>query len=180
MSVAYFYSNFFIRLRVKAIMDRQYEIRRAELDDANDIHGVLLAAFEEYRQYYTPEGFFDTVMSEDIVKKRMKEMTLYVAIDLNGKIIGTIGWLKVSVEEGHIRGMAVIPERQGKNSPATDLLLAVENDARSKGCSFLTLDTTNPLKRAQNFYKKHGFRETGKIGDFFGSIICEYAKTIRN
>ncbi len=160
-------------------MDKRYEIRRAEFYDAKDIHGVLLAAFEEYRQFYTPEGFSDTVMSEDTVKKRMKEMTLYVAIDQNGKLIGTIGWLKVRTDEGHIRGMAVLPDRQGKNSPAKDLLLTVEGDALSRGCSILTLDTTSPLKRAQSFYKKHGFRETGKTGDFFGSIIYEYAKKIK-
>lgn len=157
-------------------MDKQYEIRRAESDDAKDIHGVLLAAFEEYRQFYTPEGFLDTVMSEDAIKKRMKEMTLYVAIDQNGKVIGTIGWQKVSEKEGHIRGMAVLPEKQGKNSPALALLRAVENNARPKGCTYLTLDTTAPLKRAQSFYKKHGFKETGKTGDFFGSIVYEYSK----
>ena len=105
-------------------------------------------------------------------------MSLYVAVDQEGLIIGTIGWQKVSTDEGHIRGMAVIPKRQGKTSPAATLLKIVEDDARSKGCNILTLDTTKVLKRAQNFYKKHGFKKTGKTGDFFGSIIYEYAKKI--
>lgn len=159
-------------------MNRDYIIRQAEFQDAKNIHRVILAAFEEYRNYYTPEGFADTVMSEQVAIERMKEMTLYVAIDQNGTVIGTIGWQKLSEKEGHIRGMAVLPKNQGENSPATDLLQAVENDARSKGCTYLTLDTTNPLKRAQNFYKKSGFKETGKIGDFFSSKIYEYAKKI--
>ena len=54
----------------------------------------------------------------------------------------------------------------------------VEDDARSKGCSILTLDTTEVLQRAQMFYKKHGFKKTGKTSDFFGSTIYEYAKEI--
>ncbi|MFX1350331.1 MAG: GNAT family N-acetyltransferase, partial [Promethearchaeota archaeon] len=121
-----------------------------------------MAAFEEFRHHYTPEGFADTVMSEDAVKERMKEMTIHVAVDQTGKVIGTIGWQKVSEKEGHIRGMAVHPKWQGKNSPATALLQIVENEARLEGCAFLTLDTTAVLKRAQNFYKKNGFKKTGK------------------
>ena len=74
--------------------------------------------------------------------------------------------------------MVVIPEKQGKTSPTATLLKTVEDHAGSKGCNILTLDTTIVLKRAQNFYKKHGFKKTGKTGDFFGSIIYEYAKKI--
>lgn len=159
-------------------MKEDFIIRKAEFQDAKSIHKVVLVAFEEYRHYYTPEGFADTVMSEQAAIERMKEMTLYVAIDQNGMVIGTIGWQKLSEKEGHIRGMAVLPERQGKNSPATELLQVVENDAQSRGCTFLTLDTTSPLKRAQHFYKKCGFKETDKTGDFFGLTIYEYAKKI--
>ena len=159
-------------------MDRDYSIRRAILNDAKGIYEVLLAAFEEYRQYYTPEGFGDTVMAEEVVRERMGKMILYVAVDQKKKIIGTIGWQKINNKEGHIRGMAVHPKWQGKNSPSTALLEVVEKDAQSRGCTFLTLDTTTVLKRAQNFYKKQGFKETGKTGNFFGSTIYEFAKEI--
>lgn len=157
-------------------MKVDFIIRQAKLEDANGIHEVILTAFEEYRQFYTTEGFADTVMSEKVAVERMKEMSLYVAVDQESNIIGTIGWQKVTEKEGHIRGMAVLPKIQGKNSPASTLLEIVANDAKSQGCVYLTLDTTAPLKRAQNFYKKHGFNETGITGDFFGSRIIEYKK----
>jgi N-acetylglutamate synthase-like GNAT family acetyltransferase len=159
-------------------MRKDFIIRKAIDNDANSIHKVLLAAFEEYRHYYTPEGFSDTVMSKRAVIERMKDMKLYVAIDQNKKVIGTIGWQKINNEEAHIRGMAVVPERQGKNGPATNLLHIVEKDARSEGCRLFTLDTTAVLERAQNFYKNQGFKKTGKTGDFFGSTIYEFAKEI--
>ncbi len=159
-------------------MKKDYLIRKAIPNDANNIHKVLLAAFEEYRNYYTSEGFHDTVMSQEAVINRMSYMTMYVAVDLKGKIIGTIGWQKVNNEEAHIRGMAVIPIRKGMNSPATALLRRIETDARSEGCTLLTLDTTAILERAQNFYKNQGFKKTGKTSDFFGSIIYEFAKEI--
>ncbi|MFX0005813.1 MAG: GNAT family N-acetyltransferase [Candidatus Hermodarchaeota archaeon] len=158
------------------MMKKNFLIRKAKLEDAKSIHEILLAAFKEFRMYYSREGFDDTVLSEKAVLTRMKEMSIYVANDDNNNIIGTIGWQKISNEEGHIRGMAVHPKWQGKNSPAASLLKAVENDAISNECRFLTLDTTEVLKRAGNFYKKHGFKLTGKIGDFFGSKIYQYIK----
>lgn len=159
-------------------MKKDYKIRQAESHDAKNIHKVILTAFEEYRPYYSPEGFTDTVMSEQFAIERMKEMTLYVAIDKNGTVIGTIGWQKVSKVEGHIRGMAILPKYQGRSSLAAALLKKVEDDALSKDYTFLTLDTTKVLKRAQNFYKKYGFKETGKKDDFFGSTIYEFAKEL--
>ncbi|MFW9940538.1 MAG: GNAT family N-acetyltransferase [Candidatus Thorarchaeota archaeon] len=159
-------------------MPREYIIRKAQPEDARGIHEVVLAAFEEFRDFYSPEGFADTVMSENVALERLKNMTLFVAVIQNNKMIGTVGWKRISEKEGHIRGMAVHPKFQGKNSPAADLLKEVENDALSQGCTFLTLDTTEILKRAQHFYKKHGFKETGKTGDFFGSTIYEFKKEI--
>ena len=170
---------YFIKIKFNILsMKLEYIIRKAQPKDAKGIHEVVLTAFEDFRHFYSQEGFANTVMSEKAALERMKEMKIYVAIDQNGEIIGTIGWKKVSAKEGHIRGMAVQLKWQGKNGPAASLLEKVENDAFSQGCIFLTLDTTEVLKRAQNFYIKHGFRETGKIGDFFDSTIYEFAKKI--
>lgn len=159
-------------------MKLKYLIQKAKPKDAQGIHEVILTAFEEFRYFYSPEGFTDTVMSEKAVEKRIEKMTIYIAVDQNGGIIGTIGWKKLSEKEGHIRGMAVHPKMQGKESPAPDLLRKVEEDARSQGCSFLTLDTTEVLQRAQNFYRKNGFRKTNKTSDFFGATVYEFAKKI--
>lgn len=159
-------------------MKLEYIIRKAQPKDAKGIYEVVLAAFEDFRHFYSQEGFANTVMSEKAALERIKEMKIYVAIDQNGEIIGTIGWKKVSAKEGHIRGMAVHPKWQGKNSPAASLMQIVESDALFQGCTFLSLDTTEILKRAQNFYKKLGFKETGKTDNFFGSTIYEFKKKI--
>ncbi|MFX0027241.1 MAG: GNAT family N-acetyltransferase [Candidatus Hermodarchaeota archaeon] len=155
-----------------------FTIRLATIKDAKAVHEILLDAFEEYRSFYSPEGFTDTVLSEEKAKDRIKDMKVYVAVDQQSKIIGTIGWQKLNKFEGHIRGMGVIPSRQGKRSPAMSLLKCVERDAQLEKCKILTLDTTEILKRAQKFYEKNGYKRTGKIGDFFGSIIYEFAKTL--
>ena len=154
-------------------------IRRASFLDIKPIQEVLLAAFEEYRVFYSAEAFADTILSnEETARDRLSQMIVYIAIDFDGNIIGTIGWQKKGAEEGHIRGMAVHPKRQGKNSPATSLLLQVENEARSEGCTIMTLDTTEILLRAQKFYRKNGYDKTGKTTRWFGHIIYEFAKRL--
>ena len=159
-------------------MKLKYLIRKARAKDAKGIHEVLLAAFEEFRYFYSSEGFADTVLTEESVLKRIEEMTIYIAVNQNDEIIGTIAWKNLDNDEGHIRGMAVHADLQGKENLATALLANVEKDARSQGCSFLRLDTTEVLQRAQYFYRKNGFKKTGKTGNFFGATIYEFAKRV--
>jgi N-acetylglutamate synthase-like GNAT family acetyltransferase len=160
-------------------MHRDYKIRLATNLDIKEIQKILLLAFEEYRDFYTPEAFTDTILSDyETAKERLKQMKVYVAVDHNGNIIGTIGWQKINIEEGHIRGMAVHPKVQGMNSPATSLLQCVEDEARSEGHIIMTLDTTEILQRAQKFYKKNGYKKTGKTTKWLGHIIIEFAKKL--
>jgi len=156
-----------------------FTIKKANEENAPYIHQLLMKAFKKYRDFYTKEGFEDTVLSGNRAKKRIRNMNVYVAIDNEGRIIGTIGWQKVNNDEAHLRGMAVHPKCQG-NGVAEDLLKKVETDVLSKNLSKLTLDTTNILQRAQHFYRKHGFKKTGKIDDFFGRTVYEFAKTLHS
>jgi ribosomal protein S18 acetylase RimI-like enzyme len=42
----------------------------------------------------------------------------------------------------------------------------------------VTLDTTRPLQRAIRFYERHGYRQTGRVSDFYGMELIEYAKEL--
>jgi hypothetical protein len=42
----------------------------------------------------------------------------------------------------------------------------------------VSLDTTEPLERATQFYEAQGFRRTGRVSDFFGMPLHEYAKAL--
>lgn len=154
---------------------RVFEIRRARAADAEEILACLQAAFEPYRAQYTPEGFADTVLTEKTIATRLAEMSLFVAV-AGKQVVGTIG-CKIEGDEGHLRGMAVLGEWQG-TSVARELLEAAEQVIREHGCSRVTLDTTAPLQRAIQFYGKHGYAATGRVGDFFGMPLYEYAKLL--
>lgn len=152
-----------------------FEIRRAEQADAKAILDCLAVAFSVYCDRYTPEAFADTVMNADSLRRRMYEMSLFVAC-CDGEIVGTIG-CSANGEEGHLRGMAVLPGWQGRGV-AVALLQTAEAELASNNCTRVTLDTTEPLTRAIRFYETHGFAASGRVTDFFGMRLYEYTKPL--
>ena len=153
----------------------RFPIRSATQKDLEAILECLHSAFAPYRDQYTPEGFLDTVLTIETLRQRMTEMSVFVATH-GHEIVGTIA-CAVSVDEGHLRGMAVRPEWQGVGVSACLLEHALAH-FRSAGCSFVTLDTTEPLRRAIRFYEKNGFQSTGKVSDFFGMSLFEYSRKL--
>ena len=154
-------------------------IREAVDADVTAVLNCLAEAFAPYKGNYTAEAFLDTVLSPETIKHRMKSLKIFVAQDRsNGAIIGTAACNLVSPEEGHLRGMAVLPTFQGAEI-AQQLLERAEAELRAQKCIRLTLDTTEPLSRAINFYRRNGFRPSGRISDFFGMPLYEYVKILK-
>lgn len=154
----------------------EHLLRRAGEGDSDGILRCLRDAFEPFRGQYTPGAFADTVLDRETVRTRLREMSVFVAV-VGIEIIGTIGCVSHG-SEGHLRGMAVLPHRQGTGL-ATALLHAAEEDLARSGCTLVTLDTTEPLQRAIRFYESHGYAATGKVVDFFGMPLYEYSKLLR-
>ncbi len=155
-----------------------FSIRKAEESDAAGILDCLRSSFEPYRESYTREGFADTVLSAETIGGRLSEMTVFVAVSGSGEVIGTIGCATAGEEGGHIRGMAVLPAWQARGV-AAELLGAAEAELRARGCARVSLDTTEPLKRATRFYEKNGYRASDRVADFFGMPLFEYVKQLR-
>jgi ribosomal protein S18 acetylase RimI-like enzyme len=154
-----------------------FSIRKATSNDAQGILACLSAAFEDFRSSYTPAAFLDTVLTPATIERRLQEMFVFVATDESGQIVCTVACNVIDKEEGHIRGMAVLPAWQGA-AVAARLLAQAESQLGEKNCSRITLDTTESLKRAIRFYERNGFRPSGKIKDFFGMPLFEYVKIL--
>jgi GNAT superfamily N-acetyltransferase len=152
-----------------------FEVRKAHQDDAEAILTCLAAAFEAYRHEYTPEAFQDTVLCTEMLQRRLQEMAILVAV-AESRVVGTIGY-QAHGAEGHLRGMAVLPEWHG-TGVASRLLHCAESELQKLGCMCATLDTTEPLQRAMHFYERHGFQASGKVRDFFGMPLHEYSKRL--
>jgi len=153
-----------------------FTLREATQSDATSIQRCLAAAFQPFQALYTPESFAGTVPTLSGLQQRLTAMCLLVA-ECKGEVIGTIGYSKLKTNEGHLRGMAVLPPWQGSGVAAA-LLAAAEAELRKEGCTRVTLDTAEPLQRATRFYQKHGFRGSGRVGDFFGMRLHEYVKQL--
>jgi len=155
------------------------EIRPATDDDedATAILKCLATAFEPYKKDYAPSAFTDTVLTNETVHLRLRQMDVLVAT-VSGNVVGTVAaaW-HPDTREGHLRGMAVLPEWHGR-SVAAKLLAAIEDWLLSRGCKRITLDTTLPLATAMKFYEKHGYHRSGNIGDFFGMPLIEYERNL--
>ena len=159
----------------RGVRQDSFQVRRAEVTDAEAIAGCLGAAFARHRDEYTSEAYADTVLNSDGVVRRLHEMSLFVAVS-EGKIVGIIGCV-VNGAEGHLRDMAVWPDWQGRGV-ASVLLRTAEAELQRNGCCSVTLDTTAPLVRAVRFYSKNGYSASGRVADFFGMPLHEYHKLL--
>lgn len=169
------------------IQEGEIKIRAAEPADAAAVLACLAAAFAPHRDLYTPGAYADTTLDSSTILNRMDEMHVLVAVRLaDGKVVGTIASASVdgasdeqegSRREGHVRGMAVLPEVQGSGT-AKRLLNLAEESLRNDGCTHVTLDTTEPLQRAIRFYENHGYRPSGQVRDFCGMNLIEYEKRL--
>jgi ribosomal protein S18 acetylase RimI-like enzyme len=154
---------------------RAFTIRPADSNDGEGILACLASAFAPYRNSYTPAAFTDTVLDAELVQHRLREMCVFVAVS-KGEVVGTIA-CAASGDAGHLRGMAVLPDWQGR-SVASALLEAAEVEIRNQHCERVKLDTTEPLARAVRFYERHGFTRSGRVSDFFGMPLHEWVKCL--
>jgi GNAT superfamily N-acetyltransferase len=147
-------------------------VRHARAGDAAGILACLAEACEPFRHEYSEAAFADTVLDPESLQARMGAMTVFVA-ERDGRIVGTIA-ARADVEDGHLRGMAVLPSAQG-GGVGRRLLRRALDELTVAGCRRVTLDTTAPLTRAQRFYESAGFRRTGRVSDFFAMPLYELA-----
>jgi ribosomal protein S18 acetylase RimI-like enzyme len=152
-------------------------VREATPRDAAAILECLSEAFEPFRHTYTPGAFTDTVLTPDALVHRLAAMTILVATTPDAAVIGTIAASLTNPREGHLRGMAVRISWQGRGI-AEQLLASAEALLRSQGVRRVTLDTTEPLARAIAFYRKNGYAPTGRVRDFYGMPLHEFAKVL--
>lgn len=152
----------------------QPTVRTATAADLAGLLRCLRAAFAPFEAAYPRAAYEDTVPGPEALRRRLAEMTVYVALH-GDEVVGTIAWRRTG-DGAHVRGMAVLPGWQG-SGVAARLLEAVE--AAAAGCRRLTLETTDPLQRAIRFYERHGFSRTGRVRDYFGIPLHELAKPLR-
>ncbi len=152
-------------------------IRMATVAEAGPVAAVLYESFAEYRAAYTPEAFAATTPASDLVRDRMKEGPVWIAL-LDQSVIGTASAVGRG-DDLYIRGMAVLPAGRGLGIGRL-LLERIENYARAQGHSRLILSTTPFLQRAIRLYERFGFARSEEGPDqLFGTPLFTMVKSLR-
>lgn len=160
-------------------------IRMAVPSEAPTIASVLHESFIEYKSSYTEEGFAATTPASEQIQNRMKEGTIWVALNDN-TIVGTVS----AVPKGaalYIRGMGILPIVRGQRIGEL-LLKQIESFASERGFRRLLLSTSPFLSRAIRLYESYGFIQSDKgphdlFGtpyDLFGTPLFTMEKTLES
>jgi GNAT superfamily N-acetyltransferase len=151
-------------------------VRLATPDDAPSIAALLYDSFKEYEPLYTPEGFKATTPSADVIRPRIHEGPIWVAIQ-DGTIVGTLSAVPKG-EALYVRSMSVLPAARGHRIGEL-LLRHVEDFALAQGYKRMFLSTTPFLDRAIRLYEKWGFQRTDDAPhDLFGTPLFTMVKTL--
>jgi ribosomal protein S18 acetylase RimI-like enzyme len=130
------------------------EVRRALPGESDTIAAILLAAFSELKDGYTPEAFAVVTPPAEEIAERFNEGPQWLAV-IEGIPLGTVS---VVGEPDHlyIRSMAVLPAAQGLGV-GRRMLEAVESYALENGFERLFLYTTHFSAGAKKLYENFGF-----------------------
>jgi ribosomal protein S18 acetylase RimI-like enzyme len=131
-------------------------IRLAQPGDADDIRAIVDAA---YRPYIARIGQPPGPMQDDY-DARIAARQAWVLEDA-GQIVGLVV-LEDRPDTCLLDNIAVRPDAHGKGY-GRDLLLFVEDSARNRGLSSITLYTHLLMTENQALYKRIGYREFDRV-----------------
>ncbi len=142
-------------------------IRQFGPDDSVEILTALL-----HRAYagLGAKGLNYTAVDQtvDVTRKRLAEGTCLVAVDRDGRIVGTVMYNPVPVsydgspwlcrpDVAHLGQFGVEPLRQ-RDGIGAGLMVAVEDLARADGAHEIALDTAEPAVHLIEWYTQRGYR----------------------
>ncbi|GGI65964.1 ribosomal protein S18-alanine N-acetyltransferase [Enterococcus alcedinis] len=128
------------------INEREFEIRQL---NAGDIKNLL----DVQRKVY--EGETPWVRSAFLSELYSRHAHLYLGVLEENQMIGFMG-VRVSLSDGHITNIAVLPQFQGLGI-GTILLEESEKFSRSLDCATMSLEVRRSNQDAQRLYRRFGY-----------------------
>jgi ribosomal-protein-alanine N-acetyltransferase len=116
-----------------------------------DIPSVLVIEREAFTLPWSPEAFVNELTHNHFAR--------YMVMDYNGDIIG-YGGMWTIMDEAHITNIAVREDFRGKGL-GERLLRELQRTAAFFGSNSMTLEVRVSNERAQNLYRKLGFKSSG-------------------
>lgn len=157
-------------------MQKQFFIRKAEEHDATALLEILLSInwFSRLSQQPT-SATTEQVQRQLLLCLSSSSHSIYIAIDKNNGAIGyvSVHWLPylfLSGPEGFISELFIVEKMRGEGI-GTQLLQAVETEAKERKCSRLQLINFRERESyRRKFYEKAGWKERPDGASFVRTI----------
>jgi len=153
-------------------------VRRARLEDIEDIYNVIKLGFENYRKIgYREAAIQSAIVSEPEIQRRINEELMLVA-EIDEQIVGTVtGTTKY--ESMYVKALATHPSFQNLGV-GTRLMEEIEKEAVKVGCYKISLYTTPVMKSAIHIYEKCRYEREGVLKkQFHGIDLIAFGKILR-
>ena len=142
-------------------------IEKVRSVDAEEILSVINTTNREaYKSIIPKEKFKEPILTLEELLKILDKMVFYVHKS-DGKIVGVAALDVLDDKVGKLRWVYVLPEHQRKGI-GTALITLLEQKAVEKDLRKMRLRTIGKSHQAVNFYKKLGYKLTGKIKEIWG------------
>lgn len=148
-----------------------YSIEKATIEDVPAIVHLLNMTYrgEESLKGWTTEAAIikgNIRTDEATVSELMKleESTFFKCLDENSRLVGCVN-LKKEGASMYLGMLSVLPQLQG-NGIGKKFLFRAENWAAENNCDALFMQVISERKELNDWYKRHGYRETGKRKSF--------------
>lgn len=135
-------------------MNCDIQIRKADFNDAFEIHNITLKAFAEYAADTTANRIDALTETEDDVKSDI-EKKLVLAAEYRGRLSGSLR-LEVSEKSAYLTRFAVRAENRS-NGIGSALIDHAADVMRRSGVEEIYLHTDLNMHTLVEFYKRHGF-----------------------
>lgn len=139
---------------VGTAVDRDFQIRRASVDDAQKITGLVNLAFRRAESFFVDGDRIDI----ERVRGLMHQGMFLLAEDAAG-LAGCV-YVELRGERGYFGLLAVEPSKQ-RLGLGRQLALEAEELARAAGCRTMDIQTVNVRTELPPIYRKMGYVETG-------------------
>ena len=149
-------------------------VRKATWTDVPAIHEITQIAFQKYaNELGMPEQVSALSETEEMIYQDLQTKTILIAF-LNGEPVGSIRYEIIDGHIGYITRFGVRPDIHNKGIGRA-LISAVEEDAKQKGVTLLTLHTASKITHLIRFYYGMGFYilSTSTDRGYVRALLCK-------
>ncbi len=151
-----------------------YEIRAVKIDDVKQVIDIEQSCFPIP---WENEFFWRIALFEGNAHFENSEIFMDVLSEGNFKIIGyVVCILSMERKEGHLANIAIHPAYR-RRGWGTKIMQHVLKRMKGNKLTFCKLEVRESNEPAKMFYKKLGFREVGRIKDYYkteDALILHY------